>query len=57
MQGMDDLICLPELRWLNDWKELHGDMLQKIILPIHQKDYPDRDRLDQRIERFLKVQA
>ncbi len=54
---MDDLICLPELRWLNDWKELHGDMLQKIILPIHQKDYPDRDRLDQRIERFLKVQA
>ena len=30
---------------------------QKIILPNHRKDYPDRDRLEQRFERFLKVPA
>jgi putative restriction endonuclease len=28
---------------------------QKIILPNHRKDYPDRDRLEQRFAKFLKA--
>jgi putative restriction endonuclease len=28
---------------------------QKIILPGHRSEYPDRDRLDQRFDRFLKA--
>jgi hypothetical protein len=28
---------------------------QKIILPSHRRDYPDRGRLEQRFDRFLKA--
>jgi len=45
-------------------EEIDGPMLkygiqslenQKIILPSHKRDWPDKDRLDQRYERFKNV--